>query len=149
MLLRALYLFILILGNDPWTRISDFSILRGRGSGYISLSLRPGECSWREYLLSWFGPWTESLVSPLGIVQILGRLLLLDGFRVLNLLCEQWKILSHLADRLHVVCLGLRLLVDIVLGELLIHLLLLVIHEGVELLDVELPPREIHVRVKL
>ena len=107
------------------------------------------ECSWREYLLSRLGPRTERLVSPLGIVQILCRLLLLYGFRVLDLLCEQWKILSHLADRLHVVCLGLRLLVYIVLGELLLDLLLLVIHEGVELLDVELPPREVHVRVKL
>jgi hypothetical protein len=46
-------------------------------------------------------------------------------------------------------CLRLCLLIDIILVELLLYLLLLLVHERIQLLNVELPPSEIHILVEL
>jgi hypothetical protein len=43
----------------------------------------------------------------------------------------------------------LRVFVDVVLGELLLNLLLFVVHEGIQLFNIDLPLGEIDIRVKL
>lgn len=61
----------------------------------------------------------------------------LDGFRVPDFLGKKGQVLCHGAQVLHLLGLCLGVLVHIVLGEFLLKLPLFVVHEGVELPDIE------------
>lgn len=68
--------------------------------------------------------------------------------RVLYFLCEERQVLGHLREVLDVEGFGVGFSVDVVLGLLFFGLLASVVHEGVELFDVNLPPAEVDILVK-
>ena len=88
------------------------------------------------------------LLLLLGVVQLLGGLLLLESLVVLDLLGEQRQVLRHLRQVLHILCLGLCVLVHIVLSQFLIDFAFLIIHECIQLFDVDLTFGEVNIGVK-
>ena len=83
------------------------------------------------------------------IVHFTSSLLLLDSLGILDFLSEEGHVLGHGGEMLQILGFKLRVFVDVVLGELLLNFLLFVVHEGIQLFNIDLPLGEIDIRVKL
>ena len=83
------------------------------------------------------------------VVHFTRGFLLFNGLGILDFLSKEGHILGHRCQVLEILCLKLGVLVHVVFGELLFDFFLFVIHESVELLNVDLTLREVEIRVKL
>ena len=79
------------------------------------------------------------------VVHLPCGLLFLDSFRVLDFLCKEWHVLSHRCQVLEVLGFKLGVFVHVVLGQLFLDFLLFVIHESIQLLNVELALSEVEI----
>jgi hypothetical protein len=83
------------------------------------------------------------------VVHLTRGLLLLYGLGVLDFLSKQGHVLGHRGQMLKILGFKLGVLVHIVFRELFFDFFLFVIHESVELFNVELALSEVEIGVKL